>query len=57
MIVDARTFVQLFRDMQRAMPGRFANAHAFLIWALQDSRNSARAWWNAYTYAHALGML
>ena len=57
MITEARTFVQLYRDMQRVMPGRFVDAHAFLVWALQDPCNSTREWWDAYTYAHALGML
>ena len=57
MITDARAFVQLYRDMQRVMPGRFVDAHAFLVWALQDPSNSTGYWWNAYTYAHALGML
>ena len=56
MIREARTFVQLYRDMPRITPGRFTDAHTFLIWPLEDPRNNAREWWNAYTYAHALGL-
>ena len=54
MIREARTFVQLYRDMPQVTPGRFTDAHTFLIWPLEDPRNNAREWWNAY--AHALGL-